>query len=323
MENRKRKENKLTKHICVVCGKEFEARQGDAKFCSYECGKKYHDQRALEKKTKDLLENGVENVDYIIDRWNGLPTVRLYGRWFRKMHPGRTMEEYKAEFPDAPITIPKDKNATSRNSGQYMKKQEYREKYSKMMSGENNPNHHTKATEQKRKENSPFSKEFYKRKNMTESDRAAFLSEVAENRSYTTRIDYYISKGMSSEEAETARAERQRTCTLKRFIKTYGEEEGTRRYNERNQKWAKTMKIKYENGEYDKFPKNLRNNVFSNEETNFVKSISEKLNLTNNQYYAVTSTKGQLSLTANTKKCRRYNYDFCINDKIIEFNGDY
>lgn len=233
LENRKRKENKLTKHICVVCGKEFEAKQGDAKFCSYECGKKYHDQRALEKKTKDLLENGVENVDYIIDRWNGLPTVRLYGRWFQKMHPGRTMEEYKAEFPDAPITIPKDKNATSRNSGQYMKKQEYREKYSKMMSGENNPNHHTKATEQKRKENSPFSKEFYKRKNMSESDRAAFLSKVAESRSYTTRIDYYITKGMSYKEAVAARAERQRTRAIKRCAKTYSEEEGSKHYGEK------------------------------------------------------------------------------------------
>lgn len=146
------------------------------------------------------------------------------------------MEEYKTEFPDAPITIPKDKTATSKNSGKFMKKPEYREKYSKMMSGENNPNHHTKASEQKRKENSPFAKEFYKRKNMTESDRATFLGKVAESRSYTTQIDYYIGKGMSSEEAEAARAERQRTCTLKRFIERYGEEDGVRRYNERNEK---------------------------------------------------------------------------------------
>lgn len=83
------------------------------------------------------------------------------------------------------------------------------------------------------------------------------------------------------------------------------------------------MKIKYENGEYNKFPKNLRSSAFSNEKTNFVRSIAEKLKLTNDQYYAVTSTKGQLSLMANTKKYKRYNYDFCVNDKIIEFNGDY
>lgn len=247
MEKKKRKENKLTKHICVVCGKEFEAQQGDAKFCSYECCKQYYDKQALEKKTKELLENGVENVDYIIDRWNGLPTVRLYGRWFQKMHPGRTMEEYKAEFPDALITIPKDKTATSKNSGQFMKKQEYREKYSKMMSGENNPNHHTKTSAQKRKENSPFSKEFYKRKNMTEEDRQKFLDTVAKNRSYTTQLEYYLNKGMSIDEAEAKRAERQRTCTLEHFIKIYGEIEGSRRYNERNKKWAETMKRKYEN----------------------------------------------------------------------------
>lgn len=252
MEIKKRKKNKLTKHICIVCGKEFEARQGDAKFCSYECGKRYHDQQALEKKTRSLLENGVENVDYIIDRWNGLPTVRLYGRWFQKMHPDRTMDEYKSEFPDAPITIPKDKAATSKNSGQFMKKPEYREKYSKMMSGENNPNHHTKASEQKRKENSPFSKEFYKRKNMSESDRDIFLTEVAESRSYAAQIDYYIGKGMSSEEAEVARAERQRTCALKRFIKTYGEDEGVE-----NKKQAKTIKNKYES----RYTKNVEDNI--------------------------------------------------------------
>ena len=94
--------------ICKRCGKEFEAENGYFKFCNG-CksimNKEFHNrckEKRANKKQKKLLE-GEENIDYVIDMWNGLPTTRIPGQWMKNHHPDRTIEEYISEFPDAKL----------------------------------------------------------------------------------------------------------------------------------------------------------------------------------------------------------------------------
>lgn len=70
-------------------------------------------------------------------------------------------------------------------------------------------------------------------------------------------VEYYMNKGFSYDEACKKLADRQNTSSLSKFIKRYGEEEGTKRYNETNKlkainldtfirKYGALGKIKYE-----------------------------------------------------------------------------
>lgn len=60
----------------------------------------------------------------------------------------------------------------------------------------------------------------------------------------TTNIEYYINKGLSSEEAKEKLSERQTTFSLEICIEKHGEIEGTKIWEERQQKWIKTLSNK-------------------------------------------------------------------------------
>lgn len=59
-----------------------------------------------------------------------------------------------------------------------------------------------------------------------------------------TSIEYYLKKGLSEEDAKAALKERQATFTLEKCIKRHGLEEGTRIFNERQDKWQNTLNSK-------------------------------------------------------------------------------
>ena len=151
----------IQKHKCVECGCDFESNQPSAKFCSKQCKLSYHRNINRQKRFTDLLSNGVEGVDYVIDLWNGLPTPRIYGQWMKYMHPNKTIDDYKAEFPDASICCLNDYKNVTLNSGKHMKLEKYRKMFSEKMVGENNPMHHSKRSAQSIRENSPYCDEFY------------------------------------------------------------------------------------------------------------------------------------------------------------------
>ena len=62
--------------------------------------------------------------------------------------------------------------------------------------------------------------------------------------SHDTSIEYYLKKGLSEEEAKAALKERQATFTLEKCIKRHGLEEGTKIFNERQEKWQNTLNSK-------------------------------------------------------------------------------
>ena len=265
---------KVCKKICERCGKEFEASSGYVHFCD-ECSiivkeekRKRNNEARLIAKQNNLLK-GVENVDYVIDRWNGLPTTRITGRWFNERHPGRTIEEYIKEFPDAKLVCEKTHNMISENTTKSMNRPEIKKLFSERISGEKNPNAKCNTTEEQRKSVSPFSKSFKGYEGMNDKDKENIISshlQYDRKDRVTSQIGYWIKRGYSEEDAKKIVSERQKTFTLNRCI----------------EKYCKERICEY-----------LEINVPEKQ-----KYISDK----NNNHYS---------------------YDLTIENKIIEFNGDF
>lgn len=70
------------------------------------------------------------------------------------------------------------------------------------------------------------------------------IKKANQNRSYNTRIEYYTDKGYSEEESKILLKERQATGRLDKFINRYGEDEGIKKWKERQEKWQNTLKSK-------------------------------------------------------------------------------
>lgn len=62
--------------------------------------------------------------------------------------------------------------------------------------------------------------------------------------SITTNIEYWLKKGYTYEDAKKIISERQSTFSLKKCIEKYGYAEGSKKFNERQNKWQNTLKKK-------------------------------------------------------------------------------
>lgn len=245
--------------------------------------------------------------DLITCKICGFKSKRIYGRHL-KSH-GVTSEEYKKMFPGALLCTKTDSGKTSKNSGKHMKQEKYRTMFSEKIKGVKNPNHTSRTTLEERQNRSPFSKKFTNYEN--EEDRQKFIKEVCENKTYTTRLDYWVNKGYNEEEAEIKLKERQTTFTLDKCIEKHGEEKGKEIYLNRQQRWQKSL---LEGGNlkcgYSKVSQNLAYELLEYYDINGRKNIHFA---TKNQEYFLCVGKGEF-----------YQYDFVDldNKKIIEYNGD-
>lgn len=299
--------------ICERCGKEFEASSGYVHFCN-ECliiikqekRERNNQARLIAKQTK--LLKGVEGVDYVIDLWNGLPTTRITGRWFNERHPGRTIEEYKKEFPNAQLVCSSTSKKISDNSKEHMNRPEMKKHFSEMFSGDKNPNAKCNTTEEYRKSLSPFSKSFKGYEGLSEKEKE---EKIRKNLKYDkigrtpNQIEYWINRGYNEEEAKLLVSERQKTFTLEKCIEKYGEE-GLKRWKERQNKWIKSLNNSFLIDGDNRTP-------ISSFENNCKIIICERLNIDIPKKQKYMSDKNN----------NHYSYDLTINKKIIEFNGDY
>lgn len=287
---------------CLYCKESFNPTSNRNVYCSIECKNK----NTFDIKQKNIIENGIERIDYVIDKWNGYATPRIYGKWMSAMHPGKTTQDYLAEFPNALLYCQKDKDATFKNSGIHMKDPKYRKIASDAIKGIKNPNHKSATDDITRKKRSPFSKNFKGYK--TEEDRKEFLKLIDwSSRITSTQLEWWLNKGYSLEEAQKLLKERQTTFTLDKCITKHGQEKGTRIFNERQSKWKKSLQENFEREGDSRSP----SSKFANE--------------------IITQLCDYLKIEKPTKekwmKCKEtgnaYSYDFTYKKKIIEFNGDY
>ena len=183
--------------------------------------------------------------------------------------------------------------------------------------GEKNNNHRNNSTEYERKIKSPKCIEFYENKypELSHEEHLQLLNKhiektknkVKNNCGYNTTIEYYLNKGMTQEDAELALKERQQTFTIEKCIKKYGEEKGIEVFKERQQKWM------------NNFSKSINQHhnltsLSSGIADDLIKNLCLKLSIDIPMYEEVL---------IDIQKNISYAYDFCYNNKIIEFNGDY
>lgn len=319
---------------CEKCGNDFLASSNYVHFCE-ECSiivkreaKDRHNKSRLIAKQNKLLKDGVEGVDYIIDLWNGLPTTRIAGKWIKERHPGRTIEEYKKEFPNAPLVCEKTSNRLSEVMKSYMNQPEIKQKYSDLIKGDKNPNSKCNTTEEYRKSISPFSKSFKNYVGMTDEEKEKQIREYLQcdrDDRNTNQIKYWINKGYSEEEAKQKVSERQNTFTLEKCIAKYGREEGTRRYVERQKNWSAKIEEMYQQGMFCKVPHTQNSSIYSKFEKDMVDSIIEELLLDLDIDDIYCYRNKQFTLKNNNEECKNmmFLYDFKFENKIIEFNGDF
>ena len=134
-----------------------------------------------------------------------------------------------------------------------------------------------------------------------------------------TKIEYWINRGFDEETSINKLKDRQKTFTLEKCIKKYGEIEGLKIWNDRQKKWSEKMKIKYENGDFSK----TSSSNFSKIEIEFFKKLVEMCQLNDKDY--CSNLNNDVFYIRFKEMNTTFAYDFCYKPlkKIIEFNGDY
>lgn len=200
---------------------------------------------------------------------------------------------------------------------------------------------------------SPWSKDFNGYKGMTEEEKKAAVRKAnkADEKEYSTRLDFYLNRGYSEKEAKEQLKKRQRTFTLEKCIEKYGEKAGRARWEERQRKWQNTLASKpieeqkeinhkkattlenmirrhgIEKGQI-RYKKWLNNVMSSN--AGFSKISQELFEMIDNSIGEKAQTSKWLTkngeaeieveIDGNKKWVRP---DYLLNNRIIEFNGDY
>lgn len=190
------------------------------------------------------------------------------------------------------------------------KARQYMEAKGKRVSGKNNPayGHGGKLSPWSRKS------EFFDEN----SHRKAIENSMKNPNHCTnqTRIEYYLQQGMTEEEAKLALKERQTTFSLKKCIEKYGENEGRKRWEERQQKWAKN----YKKSNFSKISQEL-----------FWAILKEcpTLNINNIKFATLGKDKSKDESGRNNEERLNINGvilpDFIVlnTKRIIEFDGTY
>ena len=156
----------------------------------------------------------------------------------------------------------------------------------------------------------------------------------------STRIEYWLAKGYTEEEAKLKLKERQTTFSLEKCIEKYGKEEGYKKWKERQDKWQNSLNNKSNaeissirkkqmcNGlSYSKISQELFWNIYNEIKNDYKEIYFATLEHNDNDYDNITTRK-KINFEyyyRNDDIKKGYFLDFYIkdNNKVIEFDGDY
>lgn len=168
---------------------------------------------------------------------------------------------------------------------------------------------------------SPFSKDFKGYQDLSDEEKAAAKRKACGYDNLdrnTNQVAYWIKHGYTQEEAEQKVKERQKTFTLEKCIEKYGEVDGLKRFNERQEKWLNN----YKKLNYSKISQELFWEIY-----NHIKDQYKEI------YFATLNPETKTLVNTD----QNYEYLFRLHDKsfikpdfyikdlnlIIEFDGDY
>ena len=299
-----------------------ECKNAAKKFCrsiNWQCieyyRKKYPNLTQEEQEEKmrlaklDKKSNSKLNIEYYQKRYPNLTqeeqeTMRLQ---YAVENSWQNPEFYKKRCPE--WTDDQIKDEISRRTKIAMDKRPDN-------TGENNPRHHSKVSELEIKQGSPKCIEFYEKRypELTHeehlemmNDHFKLVSDTLTPEKHSTKIEYWLAKGYNEEEAKEKLSQRQRTFDLEYCIRKFGEEEGRKRFEKRQEKWKKSLMENY-------FKCGDGRSTQSRFAKDLITQICLKLGIDYPKKEKYMMNKGEN---------RAYAYDFCYGKKIIEFNGDY
>lgn len=286
--------------------------------CNWQCieyYQKHHPDKSIEeceelRKTaiKKSRENKQQYIEYYELRYSELTheeRLEMLNK-YNAENNYQKIEYYQKRFPDA--TPEEHKQMLIRAKNDYLSKRPD-------ISGENNPHHHSNTTLEERRISSPKCIDFYQKRfpDATPEEHEQMLKEhykyVASKLTpdkYTTKIEYYLSKGYDEETSIKMLKQRQSTNTLEKFINRYGDVGGNIKFEQRQEKWKKSLNNHFLKNGDSRSPQS----TFA---INLITDICNRLEL---KY-----PKKEKFMT--DKLGNHFAYDLCINKKIIEFNGDY
>ncbi|AGS81079.1 hypothetical protein [Caulobacter phage Cr30] len=267
---------------CLFCDKEFRAKSYNAKFCTPQCKKNYKTSQNYAKWSEDKF---VEGIDYHECRLCGFRSDDL-GWHLKKVHGDEiTRDEYLKKY-----------NLKNLKGSKQVER----------LLGDKNPGY------QHGGKLSPFSPKFVGDYDPKIHDRVS--KTRADNGNNSTTIEYWLKKTDGNvAEAERLLSERQSTFSLQKCIEKYGEEEGRKIWENRQNRWQTSL---YEKPQEEINRINKSKNASgptSKAEQNFRIKLEEKLG---------QEVDVQFSLY-NEELNKRYVYDIRYKNKIIEFNGDF
>lgn len=222
---------------CQICSKLFTPKNNKVCYCSKDCQKKAMYQKNLERRRLASIEKYKNNPDAKTCLICGLKAMDLTPHI--TLGHKITVKEYCKRFQCQPKDLISKQANANRSKGQ----KESTNPNKKRFSSENNPakGHGGKY--------SPFSKNFIKYAGLSDEEKQAQINKVIANTDHiitnrSTNIAYYTSRGMNEQQAKEALHARQQTFTKEKCIEKYGEEEGLKRYRERQLKWQLSLKQK-------------------------------------------------------------------------------
>jgi G:T-mismatch repair DNA endonuclease (very short patch repair protein) len=145
--------------------------------------------------------------------------------------------------------------------------------------------------------------------------------EHVKNRS-SSKLQWWLDKGYSKEEAKEKLKDRQITFSKEKLIKKYGED-GLKKWTERQQKWIETLNTKSDE------EKSRINKAKAFGGINAMRNMniaSPFISKPEKELYTVLLSNGfdlNSQLCLNHSSALHYFYDVNVGNKIIEFNGDY
>ena len=273
---------------CIDCGADISHMYRTTKRCTICAAKKSKKLKNMVKHISAFLDDKTEGIHYVKSAICGYITRSLQSHliYTHGLKPKEYEKQYNAKFMcDEEAKIRSDK---------------FKDK--------NNPayNHGGKLSPWSYKNTSKSKKEIDACKEKT-------INAIKESTNLNTKLDYWIEQTNGDvERAKELLQQRQRTFSLEKCTEKYGEEKGHQIWKERQEKWQNTLKSKSDEeiAEINK-KKIYKNGIISKAEQD----------LYDNLILIFPDIKHQLFIKYNNTNY--YSYDIALNNKIIEYNGDY
>lgn len=274
------------KRVCIECGADISHLHANTKRCNICAAKKSKKFEDMVKYIPGFLDDKEEGVHYVKCAICGYISRSLQGHL--KYTHGLKPKEYEKQY-----------------NAKFMCEEEAKIRSDKFK-GKNNPayNHGGKL--------SPWSyKNISKTKEEIDACKIKTVKAVQCSTNLNTKLDYWIEQTNGDvERAKELLHQRQQTFSLEKCIEKYGDVEGHKIWKKRQEKWQNTLKSKSDEERIEINRKKLNVNSISKVE----RELYNELLAFNNNIIAQLQLKSADNF---------FIYDIALNNKIIEYNGDY